>query len=195
MSSEKFPAPPIPTHRSSSAIIATRGSMAQSIPPAEPPPCLKPFAASALCFIRAGVRAAPSFSAVGMPKRKASSALPNGLSSRATPSTVPSPISTSMLPSPGPISPPPPFLRSRILSATSPAPFPAPSAARYSFSGAKGPGSDDHSGSNAPPIEGEEVHVGDLGSGSDFTPFLQHAGVPSTDIGSERPLRRLSLRL
>ena len=28
------------------------------------------------------------------------------------------------------------------------------------------------------------VHVGDLGSGSDFTPFLQHAGVPSTDIGS-----------
>jgi N-acetylated-alpha-linked acidic dipeptidase len=28
------------------------------------------------------------------------------------------------------------------------------------------------------------VRVGDLGSGSDFTPFLQHAGVPSTDIGS-----------
>jgi N-acetylated-alpha-linked acidic dipeptidase len=28
------------------------------------------------------------------------------------------------------------------------------------------------------------VPVGDLGSGSDFTPFLQHAGVPSTDIGS-----------
>ncbi len=51
----------------------------------------------------------------------------------------------------------------------------------------KGPGSDDHSGSNAPPIEGEEVHVGDLGSGSDFTPFLQHAGVPSTDVGSDGP--------
>ena len=31
------------------------------------------------------------------------------------------------------------------------------------------------------------VHVGDLGSGSDFTPFLQHIGVPSTDIGSEGP--------
>jgi len=28
------------------------------------------------------------------------------------------------------------------------------------------------------------VRVGDLGSGSDFTPFFQHAGVPSTDIGS-----------
>ncbi len=30
----------------------------------------------------------------------------------------------------------------------------------------------------------EDVAVGDLGSGSDFTPFLQHVGVPSTDIGS-----------
>jgi N-acetylated-alpha-linked acidic dipeptidase len=33
----------------------------------------------------------------------------------------------------------------------------------------------------------QEVHVGDLGSGSDYTPFLQHLGVPSTDIGSEGP--------
>lgn len=33
----------------------------------------------------------------------------------------------------------------------------------------------------------EDVHVGDLGSGSDYTPFLQHLGVPSTDIGSEGP--------
>ena len=31
----------------------------------------------------------------------------------------------------------------------------------------------------------DEIHVGDLGSGSDFTPFLQHVGVPSTDIGSQ----------
>jgi len=30
----------------------------------------------------------------------------------------------------------------------------------------------------------EDVPVGDLGSGSDYTPFLQHVGVPSTDIGS-----------
>ena len=30
----------------------------------------------------------------------------------------------------------------------------------------------------------EDVKVGDLGSGSDFTPFIQHLGVPSTDIGS-----------
>jgi N-acetylated-alpha-linked acidic dipeptidase len=33
----------------------------------------------------------------------------------------------------------------------------------------------------------DEVRVGDLGSGSDYTPFLQHQGVPSTDIGSEGP--------
>lgn len=45
----------------------------------------------------------------------------------------------------------------------------------------------EHRGSNAPPQAGEEVHVSDLGSGSDFTPFLQHAGVPSTDVGSDGP--------
>ena len=28
---------------------------------------------------------------------------------------------------------------------------------------------------------------GELGSGSDYTPFLQHAGVPATDIGSDGP--------
>jgi len=37
------------------------------------------------------------------------------------------------------------------------------------------------------PDAGEEIRVGDLGSGSDFTPFLQHVGVPSTDIGSGGP--------
>jgi len=45
----------------------------------------------------------------------------------------------------------------------------------------------EHRRSNAPPVAGEEVHVGDLGSGSDFTPFLQHVGVPSTDISSGGP--------
>ena len=33
--------------------------------------------------------------------------------------------------------------------------------------------------------EGDDVEVGDLGSGSDYTPFFQHFGVPSTDIGSD----------
>ncbi|MFZ0689606.1 MAG: transferrin receptor-like dimerization domain-containing protein, partial [Acidobacteriaceae bacterium] len=32
-----------------------------------------------------------------------------------------------------------------------------------------------------------DVNIGDLGSGSDFTPFIQHLGVPSTDIGSGGP--------
>ena len=32
-----------------------------------------------------------------------------------------------------------------------------------------------------------EVRVGDLGSGSDYTPFLQHLGVPATDVGSSGP--------
>jgi N-acetylated-alpha-linked acidic dipeptidase len=51
----------------------------------------------------------------------------------------------------------------------------------------KGSSERERRGSNAPPVEGEETHVGDLGSGSDFTPFLQHAGVPSTDIVSDGP--------
>jgi N-acetylated-alpha-linked acidic dipeptidase len=48
-------------------------------------------------------------------------------------------------------------------------------------------GSYERRASNAPTESVAEVHVGDLGSGSDFTPFLQHAGVPSTDISSGGP--------
>jgi len=48
-------------------------------------------------------------------------------------------------------------------------------------------GTNEHRASNAPPQPSEEVRVSDLGSGSDFTPFLQHVGVPSTDIGSGGP--------
>jgi N-acetylated-alpha-linked acidic dipeptidase len=33
----------------------------------------------------------------------------------------------------------------------------------------------------------KDVHVGDLGSGSDYTAFLQHLGVPSVDMGSKGP--------
>ena len=46
--------------------------------------------------------------------------------------------------------------------------------------------SDEHHAFTSPPAS-EDVHIGDLGSGSDFTPFFQHVGVPSTDIGSEGP--------
>ncbi len=48
-------------------------------------------------------------------------------------------------------------------------------------------GLQEHRASNAPAESGVEVQVSDLGSGSDFTPFLQHAGVPSTDVGSKGP--------
>ncbi len=42
-------------------------------------------------------------------------------------------------------------------------------------------------GMNSSESKTDEVHIADLGSGSDFTPFIQHLGVPSTDIGSEGP--------
>jgi N-acetylated-alpha-linked acidic dipeptidase len=37
------------------------------------------------------------------------------------------------------------------------------------------------------PASLDQMRVGELGSGSDYTPFLQHAGVPSTDIASDGP--------
>ena len=44
------------------------------------------------------------------------------------------------------------------------------------------------SGYRPPAAEGKkDVPVGDLGSGSDYTVFLQHAGVPAADIGSTGP--------
>jgi N-acetylated-alpha-linked acidic dipeptidase len=45
-------------------------------------------------------------------------------------------------------------------------------------------GSARHS-SAAPPRQ--DVSVGDLGSGSDYSPFLEHLGVPSADMGSHGP--------
>ena len=37
------------------------------------------------------------------------------------------------------------------------------------------------------PAGDTDVRIGTLGSGSDYTPFIQHLGVPSTDIGSDGP--------
>jgi N-acetylated-alpha-linked acidic dipeptidase len=46
----------------------------------------------------------------------------------------------------------------------------------------------DGSNYHPPAAQGKaDVPVGDLGSGSDYTVFLQHLGVPSTDIGSTGP--------
>jgi N-acetylated-alpha-linked acidic dipeptidase len=51
------------------------------------------------------------------------------------------------------------------------------------------PSAADLSGSqNRPPeVETSDPQVGELGSGSDYTAFLQHLGVPSVDIGSSGP--------
>ncbi len=44
------------------------------------------------------------------------------------------------------------------------------------------------SSASPPPVSTDaELHIGELGSGSDYTPFLQHLGVPSTDIASDGP--------
>jgi N-acetylated-alpha-linked acidic dipeptidase len=43
------------------------------------------------------------------------------------------------------------------------------------------------SGQSNAPTATEPVRIGNLGSGSDYTPFFQHVGVPSTDIGSDGP--------
>ncbi len=48
---------------------------------------------------------------------------------------------------------------------------------------AKHPAQNEHRNANVQVLD-LDVRVGELGSGSDFTPFLQHVGVPSTDIGS-----------
>jgi N-acetylated-alpha-linked acidic dipeptidase len=40
---------------------------------------------------------------------------------------------------------------------------------------------------NTPASSEDDLHLGELGSGSDYTPFLEHDGVPSTDIGSDGP--------
>ena len=39
----------------------------------------------------------------------------------------------------------------------------------------------------SPAATSSDVRVGDLGSGSDYTAFLQHLGIPSVDIGSHGP--------
>jgi N-acetylated-alpha-linked acidic dipeptidase len=64
---------------------------------------------------------------------------------------------------------------------------PSPTSGETVYDTWKNHGNDtnEHRPSNAP--SDGNVRVGDLGSGSDFTPFLQHVGVPSTDIGSGGP--------
>jgi N-acetylated-alpha-linked acidic dipeptidase len=55
------------------------------------------------------------------------------------------------------------------------------------FKSKQNPTNNDAVKSKQPNVPTSDLPVGDLGSGSDFTPFLQHIGVPSTDIGSSGP--------
>lgn len=43
---------------------------------------------------------------------------------------------------------------------------------------------DEHESADSAQVD-TGVRIGDLGSGSDYTPFLQHIGVPSTDVSSD----------
>ena len=51
----------------------------------------------------------------------------------------------------------------------------------------RGTAANPFSGPSNSSVASTDVRVGDLGSGSDYTPFIQHLGVPSTDIGSDGP--------
>jgi N-acetylated-alpha-linked acidic dipeptidase len=77
-----------------------------------------------------------------------------------------------------------PSLKEFIRQVTQAVPSPKPNQSVYDVwkSGQNQPS---ENRANAP--SDSDVRVGDLGSGSDFTPFLQHVGVPSTDIGSGGP--------
>ena len=76
-----------------------------------------------------------------------------------------------------------PSLKQFVRELTRSVPSPLGSTVYQQWKNERG-GQNEHRASNAPLDPNEEVRVGDLGSGSDFTPFLQHVGVPSSDIGS-----------
>jgi N-acetylated-alpha-linked acidic dipeptidase len=78
-----------------------------------------------------------------------------------------------------------PSLKQFIRQVAQAVPSPKPNQSVYDIWKAAGSEANEHPPTNAPPQA--DVQVGDLGSGSDFTPFLQHVGVPSTDIGSGGP--------
>jgi N-acetylated-alpha-linked acidic dipeptidase len=80
-----------------------------------------------------------------------------------------------------------PSLQRFIRQITQSVPSPTGQTVYEAWKSIQKPTDSEHRGSNAPLNTEGEPHVGDLGSGSDFTPFLQHAGVPSTDIGSGGP--------
>jgi N-acetylated-alpha-linked acidic dipeptidase len=116
-----------------------------------------------------------------MQKKKASSAQPSGSSS------TPSPFNTDVaVAGPDFSAAAVPSLTQFIRELTHDVPSPVGGTVYQQWRNTR-PEGNEHRSSNAPPESDQDVHVGDLGSGSDFTPFLQHIGVPSTDVGSGGP--------
>jgi N-acetylated-alpha-linked acidic dipeptidase len=81
------------------------------------------------------------------------------------------------------------FLREATKSVPSPKGGTVYEAWRQASERRTGPGQQGVTGDRRVPVAalGSDAPVGDLGSGSDYTVFLQHLGVPSTDIGSGGP--------
>ncbi|MDW5264376.1 MULTISPECIES: M28 family metallopeptidase [Acidobacteriaceae] len=73
-----------------------------------------------------------------------------------------------------------PSLKQFVREATTEVPSPKGGTVYDQWKKAESPKGDDAKTETTVPID-------NLGSGSDYTPFLQHVGVPSTDIGSEGP--------
>jgi len=83
-----------------------------------------------------------------------------------------------------------PTLKEFIREITKSVPSPAGGTVYDEWKKSTRPSEDNHrqENSRAPAAEVTgDVPVGDLGSGSDYTVFLQHLGVPSSDIGSTGP--------
>jgi N-acetylated-alpha-linked acidic dipeptidase len=175
-----------PDAGSSSAIIATPGSMAQSIPPAAPPPCLKPCTASER-LLASGLASQAHHRFLQLGRGGGRPHRLNRMGRAAGPGSRPRcrllQCRCRRLR--------PRFLRfsGSLAQAVHPRcrPLGSQPGRRHGLSSSGAQPSplenNEHRGSNAPPIEGEEVHVGDLGSGSDFTPFCNMpACLPPTSI-------------
>jgi N-acetylated-alpha-linked acidic dipeptidase len=79
-----------------------------------------------------------------------------------------------------------PSLKDFIREVTRDVPSPAGGSVYDRWRESKQPPPRDRRPALAVPVAAD-VEVGDLGSGSDFTPFLQHEGVPSLDMSSNGP--------
>ncbi len=187
----KAPMPHRKTTGSSPATIATPGSTARSIPTPAPPPCSKPCTAWASCSGRDGSPSAASCLLLGCREEgligstewaeQHESQLQHAVAYFNTDVGVSGPAFTAAAV---------PSLKQFVREVTKEVPSPQGGTVYEAWE--KSQKEDEETGTRHRPRATHQnnesgVHVGDLGSGSDYTPFLQHLGVPATDIGSEGP--------